>query len=79
MCHDTKYDGVLDEWKKMVADLLAKAEASYAEADAALKGSKLEGLAQLNARRLLDEADYNIRLCEIWHGAFTTSITPPRC
>jgi nitrate/TMAO reductase-like tetraheme cytochrome c subunit len=70
-CHGTKYDGALDSWRRQIAGHLAKAEAAYAKAVAASDGS-------LRAKRLLDDADHNIRLVKLGHGvhnlAYSTAL-----
>jgi len=60
-CHGTKYDGVLDTWKRLIDAEVAKAEKAYGQALVANDGS-------LRVRRLLDDADYNIRLVKLGHG-----------
>jgi hypothetical protein len=60
-CHGTKYDGVLDTWKRLIDGQVAKAEKAYGKALAANDGS-------LRVRRLLDDADHNIRLVKLGHG-----------
>jgi len=70
-CHGTKYDGALDSWKRQIAAHLAKAEEVYAKAVAVSDGS-------LRAKRLLDDADHNIRLVKLGHGvhnlAYSTAL-----
>jgi len=68
-CHANKYDGKLEEWKQTVARNLAAAEATYAQAKAALEKSQTTGMDRLRAQRLLDDADHNIRLVKLGHGA----------
>jgi hypothetical protein len=60
-CHATKYDGVLDVWHRQIQAQLAKAEAAYAKA-VALSNQTIE------AQRLLDDANHNIRLVKLGHG-----------
>jgi nitrate/TMAO reductase-like tetraheme cytochrome c subunit len=67
-CHASKYDGVLEVWKKTVAEQLEKAEAAYLQAQKALAGSKLEPVEELRLTRLLDDAQANIRLVKLGHG-----------
>jgi nitrate/TMAO reductase-like tetraheme cytochrome c subunit len=70
-CHGTKYDGALDSWKRQIAVHLAKAEAAY---DSAVKASD----GSLRVKRLLDDADHNIRLVKLGHGvhnfAYSTAL-----
>jgi nitrate/TMAO reductase-like tetraheme cytochrome c subunit len=70
-CHGTKYDGALDSWKRQIAAQLAKAEAAYTRAAAVNDGT-------LHVRRLLDDADHNIRLVKLGHGvhnlAYSTAL-----
>ena len=67
-CHATKYDGVLDMWKKTVAEQLEKAEAAYLQASKAMAAAKLEPVEELRLTRLLDDAQANIRLIKLGHG-----------
>jgi hypothetical protein len=60
-CHGTKYEGSLDAWRKQIDTHLKRAEEVYAGALAASDGS-------LRVRRLLDDADHNIRLVKLGHG-----------
>jgi len=60
-CHGTKYEGVLDVWKRQIDAQVKKAEAAYDRAKAC-------GNSTLAAQRLLDDADYNIRLVRLGHG-----------
>ena len=70
-CHGTKYDGALDSWKRQIDAHLKKAEDAYAKAVAASDGS-------LRVKRLLDDADHNIRLVKLGHGvhnlAYSTAL-----
>jgi nitrate/TMAO reductase-like tetraheme cytochrome c subunit len=70
-CHGTKYDGVIDVWKRQIDAQVAKAEAAYDAAKKASDGS-------LRVQRLLDDADYNIRLVKLGHGvhnlAYSTAL-----
>ena len=70
-CHGTKYDGALDSWRRQIAGQLAKAEDAYAKALAAGDGS-------LRVKRLLDDAEHNIRLVKLGHGvhnlAYSTAL-----
>ena len=70
-CHGTKYDGALDSWQRQIAAQLAKAEAAYDAASKASDGS-------LRVKRLLDDADHNIRLVKLGHGvhnlAYSTAL-----
>ena len=67
-CHEKKYDGRLDEWKKIIADKLANAEAAYAITKAAMYKQKLSALDTLDVKRLLGDAEHNIRLVKLGHG-----------
>lgn len=77
-CHATKYDGVLDDWKKRVADQVARAETAYAKAKKYVSTANATGSEQLRLARLLDDADYNIRLVKLGHGvhnvAYSTAL-----
>ena len=67
-CHGNKYAGRLDEWKKVVTQHLADAEAAYARSQAAVQKLQLTGEDDLKARRLLDDARHNIALVKLGHG-----------
>lgn len=60
-CHQTKYEGRLDAWRAQIGGHLQRAEEAFNKATAASDGS-------LRARRLLDDADHNIRLVKLGHG-----------
>ena len=60
-CHGTKYEGSLDAWRRQIDAHLARAQEIYDNAVAASDGS-------LRVRRLLDDADHNIRLVKLGHG-----------
>lgn len=61
-CHQTKYDGALNQWRKQVADQLALAEKAYADAVNANPAPTSE------AKKLLEDADVNIKLVKFGHG-----------
>lgn len=61
-CHATKYDGVLNQWRKQVTDQLAVAEKAYADAVAA------NPTPTSDTKQLLDDADTNIKLVKFGHG-----------
>jgi nitrate/TMAO reductase-like tetraheme cytochrome c subunit len=69
-CHGTKYVGVLDTWKRIVAARLEKTEAAHLVARQAADDAKklLSPMQQLAVARLLDDADHNIRLVKLGHG-----------
>ena len=67
-CHGTKYKGRLDEWKRVVAQKLARAELAYELARAAVEKSPPKGMQLLRIRRILDDAAHNIRLVKLGHG-----------
>lgn len=67
-CHGAKYAGALDEWKKTVAAFQHRADLAYAQAKGALDKGRLAGEGLLKARRLLDDAEHNIRLVKLGHG-----------
>jgi nitrate/TMAO reductase-like tetraheme cytochrome c subunit len=67
-CHGKKYAGTLDQWKKTIAAHQAGAEAAYAKAKAALDKASLNPEDLLKAKKLLDDAEHNIRLVKLGHG-----------
>jgi nitrate/TMAO reductase-like tetraheme cytochrome c subunit len=67
-CHQTKYEGTLDIWKDTIKEETNKAEAAYVAAEAAIAKATLDGTALLKAKRLLDDADHNIKLVKLGHG-----------
>jgi nitrate/TMAO reductase-like tetraheme cytochrome c subunit len=67
-CHQTKYDGTLDTWKRLVAYDTDKAEAAYVDAKAAVAKADLDPTIRLKAERLLDDANHNIQLVKLGHG-----------
>jgi hypothetical protein len=67
-CHGHQYDGVLDEWKKVIAEHLDRAEAAYADAEASVTGAPLAPADRLMRMRLLDDAGHNIRMVKLGHG-----------
>lgn len=69
-CHGNKYAGTLEEWKSTLAAHLLTADAALLEARKAADapGVTLSSTDQLAVRRLLDDADYNIRFVRSSHG-----------
>ncbi len=67
-CHGEKYVGTLSEWKVAIADSQNKAETAFAKAKAAVDAANLTGTVLLDAQRLLDDAEHNIRLVKLGHG-----------
>jgi len=61
-CHSTKYDGVLNQWRKQVADQVARAEKAYADAIAS------NPTPNSDQKQLLADADTNIKLVKLGHG-----------
>jgi hypothetical protein len=68
-CHGNKYEGVLEQWKSIVATRLADTEAVLAEARKAADAAyALTSEDKLRVARLLDDADYNVRFVKLGHG-----------
>lgn len=69
-CHGSKYPGVLDVWRQVVAAELGKAETEFAAARSAADAAKksLSAEQKLQVTRLLDDAEHNIRLVKLGHG-----------
>jgi nitrate/TMAO reductase-like tetraheme cytochrome c subunit len=67
-CHGNKYEGVLDVWKKAIAQESERADAAYLAAKMAYSSAKLTPADDLKVQRLLDDADHNIRLVKLGHG-----------
>jgi len=67
-CHGKKYDGALDAWKATIKAQLEIAEAAQLKANRVLAIVKLDSVDELRARRLMDDADHNIRLVKLGHG-----------
>ncbi len=67
-CHGNKYEGVLDQWRKVIAAQVTQAEALYRDTKIAVDKAQLKGEDGLSAQRLLDDADHNIRLVKLGHG-----------
>lgn len=67
-CHAKKYEGRLDEWKKVLTRHLTSAEAAYVKTKADLAKKTLSAMNTLRVQRLLDDANHNIRLVKLGHG-----------
>ncbi len=67
-CHATKYEGVLDEWRKVIKEKSALAQAVYDGARQTVASAHLSPSDKLGADRLLDDAVHNLRLVELGHG-----------
>jgi nitrate/TMAO reductase-like tetraheme cytochrome c subunit len=67
-CHGPKYDGVLDTWRRLISNQLAKTQTEYDKAFANISAAKLTPYDKLQADRLLDDAARNIRLVKLGHG-----------
>jgi ssDNA-binding Zn-finger/Zn-ribbon topoisomerase 1 len=67
-CHGEKYPGRLQEWKQTIQTHQDKAEKAFALAKGVLEAKKLQGPDLLQAQRLLDDAEHNIRLVKLGHG-----------
>jgi nitrate/TMAO reductase-like tetraheme cytochrome c subunit len=67
-CHGSKYDTVLDTWKRLIDGQLAKTQREYDSARATVDAATLSGTDKLRADRLLDDAVHNIRLIKLGHG-----------
>jgi len=67
-CHGVKYEGLLEHWKKTLAAHVDRAAAACATVSRNLEQSPLQGLGRLEVRRLLDDAEHNVRLVKLGHG-----------
>lgn len=67
-CHGNKYPGRLDEWKQTIQSHQQQAQSAYQQAQEAIQSSGLTGNDLLQAQRLLDDAEHNIRLVKLGHG-----------
>ena len=59
---------MLDVWKRQIDGQLAKSEEVYKKAKEIAATGKRSGTEQLAIQRLLDDADYNIRIVKLGHG-----------
>ncbi len=77
-CHGTKYEGVLDDWKRRINQHVDRAEATMLDAKKRMAAINPGGMEQLKFQRLLDDADFNIRLVKLGHGvhnvAYSTAL-----
>lgn len=67
-CHGNRYQGVLENWRTIIADHTQRAEVALEEARTAIEQRQLTAPQRLTARRLLDDAAHNIRLVKLGHG-----------
>ena len=70
-CHGDKYQGALQDWRKLVTANLDKAEAALLDVkklQATPQGASVGGENGLKVARLLDDAEYNIRFVKLAHG-----------
>ncbi|HUO09466.1 MAG TPA: NapC/NirT family cytochrome c [Phycisphaerae bacterium] len=67
-CHGDKYKGTLDDWRKQLNLLTAKAEKSVIDAKALQSKAPSDTESALRVAQLLDDADYNIRYVKLAHG-----------
>ncbi|MHC4303952.1 MAG: multiheme c-type cytochrome [Planctomycetota bacterium] len=65
-CHGNRYDDTLEVWEKRVTERLEAADIACEEARQFLSAAELEPRAALEARRLLADADHNVRFVK--HG-----------
>jgi len=67
-CHKEKYQGSLDEWRKTIATHQAKADAALLSAQRALAKATLAPERELEVKRLLGDAEHNVRFVKLGHG-----------
>jgi nitrate/TMAO reductase-like tetraheme cytochrome c subunit len=67
-CHANKYAGRLTEWRETLAMQLQKAEQIHAQALPLLQAATLSGDQLLNLRRIMDDAEHNLRMVKLGHG-----------
>ncbi|MCC7147068.1 MAG: NapC/NirT family cytochrome c [Phycisphaeraceae bacterium] len=67
-CHGQRYSDQLDSWKKTISEKLGETESAASLAEQALKDAVMPAETALQARRLLDDAQHNLRLVKLGHG-----------
>lgn len=67
-CHGTRYEGTLDEWRAKIQTHLQEAEVMCESARAHLAEAGLTPEATLKARRLLADAEHNVRFVKFGNG-----------
>lgn len=67
-CHSHKYDGTIEQWKQTVKTNLDNATAVYLRTQAIFNGLPAQDVRYPEAKRLMDEAEHNIRLVKEGHG-----------
>lgn len=67
-CHDQRYSDLLSVWKLTLADHLEETAGKVQEAKSLLSAAVLEGREALELRRLLDDAEHNVRMVELGGG-----------
>jgi formate-dependent nitrite reductase cytochrome c552 subunit len=68
-CHGNHYPDRLEQWKATIEDHQLRADAARVVAAAALTAADIDEVQRLKLRRLLDDADHNIRFVKLGHGA----------
>ena len=67
-CHGNRYSEVLDEWKATIEQQLAQAEVLCERARRVLDGPELPAEETLRIRRLLADAEHNVRFVNLGRG-----------
>jgi nitrate/TMAO reductase-like tetraheme cytochrome c subunit len=67
-CHGQKYPTALADWKQVLDEKQARADAALEEASKAVAGAQLAPEPKLQAQRLLDDAAYNVKYVKLAHG-----------
>ncbi|MHC4429756.1 MAG: NapC/NirT family cytochrome c, partial [Planctomycetota bacterium] len=67
-CHGSRYDGELDVWQATIDEHLEAAEVAFEEARRFLSANQLEPRQALDTRRLLADAEHNIRFVNLGIG-----------
>ncbi|MHC5022509.1 MAG: NapC/NirT family cytochrome c [Planctomycetota bacterium] len=68
MCHGNRYEDSLDNWRQTIDQLAREAEIEVERARQRLAGPPLPPEQALEARRLLDDAEHNLRFVRFGHG-----------
>ncbi len=67
-CHGTRYEGILEEWKAKIETHLHRVDVACESARAHLAQADLPPAAALEARRLLADAEHNLRFVRFGKG-----------
>ena len=67
-CHGNQYADLLDHWKSIVEEHLARAEVACEQARRIVEQSAADPAETLRLRRLLADAEHNMRFVKLGHG-----------